>query len=70
MGGFIMFSPDINFLFFIVFHLFIFAYIFETISPPHTPCPFSSPHSFPLPHPTLPGRTCSALSSNFVEEKT
>jgi hypothetical protein len=32
---------------------------------PLFPAPFHSPH--PL---QLPGRTCSALSSNFVEEKT
>jgi hypothetical protein len=40
-------------------HLFICAYIVWAISPP---CP--------IPPPSLPGRTCSALFSNFVEEKT
>jgi hypothetical protein len=31
------------------------------------PCPF--PPFLPLPHP-VPGRSCSALITNFVEEKT
>jgi hypothetical protein len=50
-----------TYLFFI--HLFICAYIVWAIS---SPCPL------PLPPytPSLPGRTCSALFSNFVEEKT
>jgi hypothetical protein len=44
---------------FIVFiHLLICVYIVWTISP------ISPPH-----FPSLPGRTCSALFSNFVEEK-
>jgi hypothetical protein len=49
----------------IFIHLFTCAYIFWT-SP--SPCPLPSPYP---PHPPLlPGRTCSALISNFVEEKT
>jgi hypothetical protein len=47
------------------FHLFTCAYIVWVISSPCSLPPPSSP-DFPL----LPGRTCSALISNFVEEKT
>jgi hypothetical protein len=46
-------------------HLFTCAYIVWAISPPYI---LTSP-SLPPP-PSLPGRTCSALLSNFVEEKT
>jgi hypothetical protein len=49
-------------LFFII-HLFTCAYIVSFLPPASLPPP--SPFS-PLP----PGRTCSALISNFVEEKT
>jgi hypothetical protein len=42
-------------------HLFTCAYIIWVISPP---CPLPPTFS-----PSLPGRTCSALFSNFVEEK-
>jgi hypothetical protein len=45
-------------------HLFTFAYIVWAISPS---CPLSP--SF-LPASSLPGRACSDLLSNFVEEKT
>jgi hypothetical protein len=51
-----------KFIFFI--HLFTCAYIVWVISPPIL-CPLPLP-----PHSSLPGRTCSALISNFVEEKT
>jgi hypothetical protein len=50
-------------LFFI--HLFTCAHIVWAISPPYHPLP-----PYPPPTPSLPGRTCSALISNFVEEKT
>jgi hypothetical protein len=46
----------------IFFYLFTCAYIVWAISPP------SCLH--PLPPPLLPGRTCSTLISNFVEEIT
>jgi hypothetical protein len=42
---------------------FICAYIFWVVSPPPAP-------PLPLHLPLLPGRTCSALFSKFVEEKT
>jgi hypothetical protein len=45
-----------------IIHLFICAYIVWVIS-----TPASLTLSLP---PSLPGRTCSALISNFVEEKT
>jgi hypothetical protein len=48
--------------FFIIIHLFICTYIVWAISPL---CPPALPS---LPTPLLPGRTCSALFSNFVEE--
>jgi hypothetical protein len=51
--------------FFFFIHIFICAYIVWVISP-HCP---SHPPSLPH-HPSLPGRTFSALFSNFVEEKT
>jgi hypothetical protein len=51
-----------HFLLFI--HLFICTYIVWATSP-H----FSPPFYFPQPT-LLPGRTCSALFSNTVEEKT
>jgi hypothetical protein len=51
--------------FFFIIHLFTCVYIVWVISPT---CP-SPPPSPPL-LPSLPGRTCSALVSNFVEEKT
>jgi hypothetical protein len=48
-------------LFFFI-HLFICAKIICAISPP-------DPNTLPLPSiPFIPGRTCSALFSNFVEE--
>jgi hypothetical protein len=55
--------------FYFILFLFIYSYVHTqtmvwVISPPaHTP-------SLSPPHPLLPGRTCSALISNFVEEKT
>jgi hypothetical protein len=51
-----------NALLFFFIHLFPCAYIVWAISPLYPP---SIPQS-----PSLPGRTCSALISNFVEEKT
>jgi hypothetical protein len=48
--------------FFFYIHLFICAYIVWVIYPP-CPCLL-----FLLPLTLLPGRTCSALFSNFVEE--
>jgi hypothetical protein len=53
--------PD---LFFLIIYLFTCAYIVWVISPP-----FSLPYPLP-PSPSFSGRTCSALISNFVEEKT
>jgi hypothetical protein len=53
----------------IIFKIFLFIYshvhkLFGPFLPP-------APHPLPLPvTPLLPGRTCSALISNFVEEKT
>jgi hypothetical protein len=44
-------------------HLFTCAYIVWAISPR-----YSSPSPNP-PQPSLPGRNCSALISDFVEEK-
>jgi hypothetical protein len=52
-------------LLFIFIHLFTRAYIVWAITPPFLPPPPSPNH-----HPLLPGRICSALFSNFVEEKT
>jgi hypothetical protein len=49
--------------FFVVVYLFIYSYVYTLFGP-------SLP---PVPHPlllSLPGKTCSALFSNFVEEKT
>jgi hypothetical protein len=54
-------------LFFLVIHLFTCAYIVWAISPPF-PLP-PSPTFFPLP-PLVSGRSCSAFTTNFVEEKT
>jgi hypothetical protein len=50
---------------FLFIHLFICAYIVWATS---LPCAPPLPSSLPLP--SLPGRTCSTLFSNFVEEKT
>jgi hypothetical protein len=58
------FSGNIFFLSFFLIHLFICAYIVWAISPPY-PLPTPSPHC-PA---SLPGRTCFALISNFVEER-
>jgi hypothetical protein len=58
-----------GFLVVVVVYLFIYSYVHTLFRPflPHTPP--STPSFFPPP-PSLPGRTCSALFSNFVEEKT
>jgi hypothetical protein len=48
----------------ILIHLFTCAYTVWAIPPPAPPS-FSPPSP-----PSLPSRTCSALFSNFVEEKT
>jgi hypothetical protein len=53
------------FLFFIFIHLFTRAYILWDISPPYL-----LPSPSPIHPPLLPCRICSALISNFVEEKT
>jgi hypothetical protein len=56
-----------SYTFIFIFYLFIHSYVYTLFGPflPHAPCPF------PLPSPLLlPGRTCSALFSNIVEEKT
>jgi hypothetical protein len=50
--------------FFLIIHLFTCAYIVWVISPP---CPPSLPSPL-LPH-SVPGRSCSAFMTNFVEEK-
>jgi hypothetical protein len=60
-------SGDVSSFFF--FLLLICAYNVWIISPPFSPPPPLPPHPFPLPPtPSLPGRNCSALISNFVEE--
>jgi hypothetical protein len=51
--------------FFVFIQIFICAYIVWAISPSCTPTP-----SLSSPLPSLLGQTCSALFSNFVEEKT
>jgi hypothetical protein len=54
---------------------FIYSYVHTTFGPFHPPYPppalSLSLHSLPLPPttPSLPGRNCFALISNFVEEK-
>jgi hypothetical protein len=50
-----------------LFFLFVYSYAHTLLGPflPLPPAPFLSP-----PTPSLPGRICSALISNFVEEKT
>jgi hypothetical protein len=50
---------------FFLIHLLTCAYIVWVISPPYPLLP-----PFPTLPPSLPGRTSSALISNFVEEKT
>jgi hypothetical protein len=48
-----------------LFYLFIYSYVHTLFGP------FLPPHStLSLPLPLFPGRTCSGLFSNFVEEKT
>jgi hypothetical protein len=54
-----------HFLFYFFIHLFICAYIFLSHLSPVPSTPSLSPRT-----PSLPGRTCSAFISNFVEEKT
>jgi hypothetical protein len=59
-----------SYLFALSFSVFIYLFIHMCI---HCLGHFSPhvPHLLPLPLPSLlPGRTCSALFSNFVEEKT
>jgi hypothetical protein len=53
--------------FFSVIYLFIYSYVHTSFGPflPPLPTLFFSPRRHPL-----PSRTCSALFSNFVEEKT
>jgi hypothetical protein len=54
---FFLLDDEILFFTLFIFYSFIHMYIHVwAISLPH--------------HPSLPGRTCSALLSNFVEEKT
>jgi hypothetical protein len=50
-----------------LFLLFIYSNVYSLLGPflPHGPVPFLYPLSL-----SLPGRTCSALFSNFFEEKT
>jgi hypothetical protein len=59
-------GPFFTFFFLLLFliHLFTCVYIVWVISPHCSPALPS--HPFPT---SLPGRTCSALISNFVEEK-
>jgi hypothetical protein len=59
--GLVSGSPEDIFL---KFPLFMCAYNDWVISPPSPP----HPHPF-LPPPSLPSRYCSALISNFVEER-
>jgi hypothetical protein len=49
------------------FFLFVYSHVHTLFGPflPSIPCPLS----LPLPTLSLPGRVCSALISNFVEEK-
>jgi hypothetical protein len=62
-------DPTVEWAFFLSFFYFLFIYsyvhiLFGSFLPP-------APHPLPFPAtPSLPGRTCSALISNFVEEKT
>jgi hypothetical protein len=49
------------------FYLFIYSYVHTLFEPFLPPAPCSLPVP---PPPLLPGRSCSALFSNFVEEKT
>jgi hypothetical protein len=71
------FFPQKNLLFFLIFSfsfyfiIFTFTYVcihclchLPLCCLPPTPLPPTAPH------PQLPGRTCSALFSDFVEEKT
>jgi hypothetical protein len=51
-----------SFFFFILIFCYSFIHIVWVISPPCSPFLHHSP-------PLLPGTTCSALISNFVEEK-
>jgi hypothetical protein len=44
-------------------YLYIFSYVYALFGPLLLPAPCPPP-------PSLPGRNCSALFSNFVEEKT
>jgi hypothetical protein len=61
------FEIKVTQIFFVVIfiHLFICVYIVWAISPLLLPASLLF-----LPTPSLPGRTCSALFSNFVGEKT
>jgi hypothetical protein len=56
------------FFLFIIFSLFIYSYG-HTLFVPFLPCPVFALFLSPRP-PSLPGRTCSSLFSNFVEEYT
>jgi hypothetical protein len=68
LKGIVDLSP---FLFFLVIYLFIYSYVHalfgQFLFPAPTPSftPSLSPSTL-----SLPGRTCFALFSNFVEEKT
>jgi hypothetical protein len=75
-GSFHWFHPEIFF-----FLLSIYSFIHMCIHwlghlspnfPPHPPLPLhpSLLPTLPSPSPLLPGRSCSALFSNFVKEKT
>jgi hypothetical protein len=48
-----------------LFFLFIYSHVHTLFGPFLPPAPSLCPHPA-----SLPGRTCSALISNFVEEKT
>jgi hypothetical protein len=51
--------------------LFIYSYVHTLFGPFHPTAPYTLPSLLPLlPPPCLPGGTCSALFSNFVEKKT
>jgi hypothetical protein len=47
-------------------YLYIYSYVYTLFGPS---LPLASHSTAPPPIPLLPGRTCSALFSNFVEEK-
>jgi acyl-coenzyme A synthetase/AMP-(fatty) acid ligase len=66
MNSFFFFLAVEEILFYFLNFLFIYSHVHILLGPFLSPATTSS--LYPLP--SLPGRTCSALISNFVEEKT